>query len=232
MGIREHRTEHENRIENRGYLFEPKTKSSVRITGQNVLVYVYFINEKKFIHTDQKATNLLGNIEDPFLKGGWNFWYSLIADSFVNPIKTKISEFLNPPFKADSINLTYSIKVPGGNQLRLRHEILLHPFQEAYYAINFFAFFPKIRTGKSLFFSADRQESCFEPMACNNVLISNREKEVLQLIANGYSSKEIAHQLFISDHTVISHRKNLIEKFEVKNTAHLIKKAFGYIDLS
>lgn len=61
--------------------------------------------------------------------------------------------------------------------------------------------------------------------------ISIREKEVLKLIADGFSSRQIADQLFISKHTAISHRKNLIEKFRVKNTAQLIKKASKVMDL-
>lgn len=56
--------------------------------------------------------------------------------------------------------------------------------------------------------------------------ISTRETQILQLIAAGLSSPEIAKKLFISDHTVISHRKNLIHKFKAKNSAHLITKAF------
>ena len=56
--------------------------------------------------------------------------------------------------------------------------------------------------------------------------ISLREREVLHLIAFEYSSKEIAAQLFISIHTVISHRKNLLEKLSAKNTAGLIRRAF------
>ena len=55
--------------------------------------------------------------------------------------------------------------------------------------------------------------------------ISPREKQVLRLISDGYSSKQIADMLYISNHTAISHRKNLIEKFKVKNTAHLVKRA-------
>ncbi len=55
--------------------------------------------------------------------------------------------------------------------------------------------------------------------------VSKREKEILQLLADGYSAKEIASMLFISATTVITHRKNLIEKFNVRNTAELIKKA-------
>jgi DNA-binding NarL/FixJ family response regulator len=56
-------------------------------------------------------------------------------------------------------------------------------------------------------------------------VITRREKEVLGLIANGMTNGEIAQQLFISVATVDTHRKNLLAKFEVKNTALLIKMA-------
>ncbi|MCL4118524.1 UNVERIFIED_CONTAM: hypothetical protein GTU68_064331 [Idotea baltica] len=56
--------------------------------------------------------------------------------------------------------------------------------------------------------------------------LTQREKEIVHLVANELTTKEIATHLFISDHTVISHRKNLMEKLQVKNTAGLIRKAF------
>jgi len=59
-------------------------------------------------------------------------------------------------------------------------------------------------------------------------LLTSREKEVLQLIAEGMTNPQIAQQLFISLHTVDSHRKNLLTKFEVNNTAGLIKLAAKY----
>ncbi len=52
--------------------------------------------------------------------------------------------------------------------------------------------------------------------------ITRREKEVLQLIAQGYTNSQIAEQLYISIPTVNTHRKSLLEKFEAKNTAILI----------
>ncbi len=55
--------------------------------------------------------------------------------------------------------------------------------------------------------------------------ITRREKEILQLIAQGYTNIEIANQLFISTATVNTHRKSLLEKFEAKNTAILIGRA-------
>jgi DNA-binding NarL/FixJ family response regulator len=62
-------------------------------------------------------------------------------------------------------------------------------------------------------------------------VITKREKEVLGLIAEGLTNGEIAEKLFVSQTTVESHRKNLLAKFEVKNTANLVKLAVqgGYI---
>lgn len=55
--------------------------------------------------------------------------------------------------------------------------------------------------------------------------LSTREKEILKLIANGYASKQIADQLFISTHTVNTHRQRIIEKMGVSNTAEAVKYA-------
>lgn len=54
---------------------------------------------------------------------------------------------------------------------------------------------------------------------------SRREKEVLELLADGYSTREISKKLFITEKTVESHRKNLVSKAQVKNTVELIAYA-------
>lgn len=56
-------------------------------------------------------------------------------------------------------------------------------------------------------------------------LISDREREVLNLIAKGNTSKVIAEKLFISFHTVETHRKNLLKKFGVRTMSNLIQIA-------
>ncbi len=58
--------------------------------------------------------------------------------------------------------------------------------------------------------------------------ISEREIEVLSLIGSGKSSKEIADILFISEHTVNNHRKNMIKKVDVNTTGELLKKAIAH----
>jgi DNA-binding NarL/FixJ family response regulator len=51
---------------------------------------------------------------------------------------------------------------------------------------------------------------------------SQREKEVLELLARGYSTKDMAKQLFITEKTVETHRKNMAKKANAKNTAELV----------
>lgn len=55
--------------------------------------------------------------------------------------------------------------------------------------------------------------------------LTRREREVLEKIAEGLTNQQIAHQLFVDVSTVNSHRKNLLAKYNVQNTAALIKLA-------
>lgn len=59
----------------------------------------------------------------------------------------------------------------------------------------------------------------------SGIILTRREKEVLELIADGMTNNEIAQKLFVSVTTVDTHRKNLLAKFDVKNTALLIRTA-------
>ncbi|MDH3652585.1 MAG: LuxR C-terminal-related transcriptional regulator, partial [Saprospiraceae bacterium] len=55
--------------------------------------------------------------------------------------------------------------------------------------------------------------------------LTKREHEILQLITQAFSNKEIAQKLFISDQTVSVHRKNIMRKLGVSNTVSLVKAA-------
>ena len=59
----------------------------------------------------------------------------------------------------------------------------------------------------------------------DNVVLSNREKEILHLIASGKTSKEISEELFIAKTTVDTHRKNMIRKLNLDSGNELIKFA-------
>jgi DNA-binding CsgD family transcriptional regulator len=58
--------------------------------------------------------------------------------------------------------------------------------------------------------------------------LSPREKEILQLIAEGYTSAEIGKMLFITEKTVEKHRTHIMEKLDVRNLAGLVRLAVKY----
>jgi DNA-binding NarL/FixJ family response regulator len=84
----------------------------------------------------------------------------------------------------------------------------------------------QVMAGKE-FVSAGVKELLRGKNTANNNLpvLTRREVEVLKLIADGLTNQEIADKLFISTWTVDSHRKNLLLKFNAKNTAILVKTA-------
>lgn len=61
-----------------------------------------------------------------------------------------------------------------------------------------------------------------DPLSIHALSLTQREREILSLVARGYSSKQIAHQLKISDNTVSNHRKNMLARNAAKSSAELV----------
>lgn len=80
----------------------------------------------------------------------------------------------------------------------------------------------------NIFFNGEVGQALEEYQKTSKValpVLTPREKEILGLIAEGYTNPQIAEKIFLSPFTVDSHRKNLLAKLNVKNTAMLIKLA-------
>ncbi len=75
-------------------------------------------------------------------------------------------------------------------------------------------------------YMADKERSKFEDKFIQKYNLTKREIEILKLISQAFSNKEIAQELFISDQTVSVHRKNIMRKLHVSNIAGLIKIAY------
>ena len=76
-----------------------------------------------------------------------------------------------------------------------------------------------------MYFSSEAAQSLRKSNDPKVPVLTRREKDVLGLIASGMTNNEIAAKLFISVTTVETHRKNLLAKFDVKNTASLVRAA-------
>lgn len=71
----------------------------------------------------------------------------------------------------------------------------------------------------------DKTNDAIEEFDFKRTILSTREKEIIQLIADEFTTEEIAEKLNISKHTIEAHRKNIFFKLQVKNVAGLINKA-------
>ncbi len=80
----------------------------------------------------------------------------------------------------------------------------------------------KFMCGKIVTSILDKETNGVDEYSCEGLNISEREVEIITLVAEGLSNKEVADKLFLSTHTVITHRKNIMSKLGVNNTAGLV----------
>ena len=73
--------------------------------------------------------------------------------------------------------------------------------------------------------SIDVNDIDFESFSCEPISLSEREIGIVILIAEGLTNQQIADQLFLSNHTINTHRKNIMAKLGVKNTAGIVMYA-------
>jgi len=84
----------------------------------------------------------------------------------------------------------------------------------------------KVVTNNERYFSPKTQQVFFETQTSKNkVKLTEREKEILQLIVAEKTTKEIAEQLCLSEKTVETHRSSIMLKLDTRNIAGMVKKA-------
>ena len=193
-------------------------------SSTSLMVGICLIEKNHFFYCSSKLKKVLGDCCSNLIEEGWDFLYSQINSTELDSVKNKIAAFLAKPYLQNLITLKYHITNCYGKNNFIKHEIIIHQIENHLFAINYFF---DITEKEQIKYGNETNSKTFnsESLNKNSLIISSREKEVLKLIGDGFSSKEIADRLFISNHTAVSHRKNLIKKFQVKNTAHLIKKA-------
>ena len=118
---------------------------------------------------------------------------------------------------ASIINKLITSNVNGYLLKNAEKNELLDAITAVHQGANYFSEEVKITYQESLFKREVAEKQATE--------LSKREIEVLREIVNELTTKEIAEKLFISQHTVESHRKNMLSKLGARNTAGLVKYA-------
>ena len=196
----------------------------------HTIISIYDVSKDLFVFINQSASKILGYDPCYFLQFTATDWISIIHEkeqSLMSEIlltKTTQSNRKNTSFQ-------YRLQHQKGHWVYVNHEQNFVEYESGLWVVNliiditekeiFNEYLYRIKCGKQRYINSN--------LPVNNHLnrsgISERELEVIRLIGAGFSSREIADKLFISSHTAITHRKNLIKKFKVRNTAQLIKEA-------
>ncbi|WP_452223654.1 response regulator transcription factor [Lacinutrix chionoecetis] len=195
---------------------------------EDLQIAIYVLKKEKFIYSNLALSKTIGNYASQILNKGWDFWFEIIGKDEMVSVKNKIEIFFSTPYFKMPYVLRYHIINEHGKKIYLKHEMSLYYLKENVFVFNYFFDISDKEKIDDYFKRANDNNN---ELYIKQNRISPREKEVLKLVANGFSSKQIADKLFISNHTAISHRKNLIEKFKVKNTAQLINRASRNIEL-
>lgn len=73
--------------------------------------------------------------------------------------------------------------------------------------------------------SIDINDIDVDALSCEPVSLSEREVQIIKMIAEGLTNAQIAEALFLSNHTINTHRKNILSKLGIKNTAGIVMYA-------
>jgi DNA-binding CsgD family transcriptional regulator len=175
--------------------------------------FVYDLQLDSCLHISSSIKKIIGHNCEEFLNECILFIKTLIHPEDYSLFLSEFIEFIKTEKDTNSINLTDFIK---SFSFRIKH-------QKGFWVnINLHVLIIVPVKIIGIIQKNTQKDDKGQEICCN---ISQREIEVLKLIANGNSSKIIGQKLNISENTVVTHRKHLKQKFKVKNTAELIKEA-------
>lgn len=182
--------------------------------------FLFDIESEKCCYLSPSIRNILGYTHQKFIDQGFLFLKTIIHTQdfcyLLTEIITlvKITDSINDiSWNVNTISLPFRVKHRNGQWLKL--------------IVHLTCIKKKSNFGINILIGFIEKDSVIQDKSSfNNFAITKREKEVLKYLAAGDSAKTIASELFISENTVITHRKHLIRKLKVKNSAELIKKSF------
>lgn len=219
----------------------------------DAMLWVANIDTRSLIHINNKFENWSGYSVTDAMNGGTEYLFNILDESTKPEVFARLASYnaFSRQENFDPRNLLiqeipYVIKTKSGNKANFRQVGSMLTFtgsQEPEFFVGLWTkensptigqcleHLVRIKLRHNEIYSHipfRREQSLLNPVyitKSRNNILSKREQEVIKLLSQGYSTKEIAEQLQISFNTIETHRKHLLQKFEAKNVAELIKKA-------
>ncbi|MFN8282158.1 MAG: helix-turn-helix transcriptional regulator [Chitinophagales bacterium] len=194
---------------------------------QMVSIFRYEDFSYTMTYCNQSAYEFLGTTEAETNKLGFKYILKLVHPENISVVYNIIKFFADKDNSNKVFSHTYYIKTKNGWEWTYAcvKPAILNDSGEAKYLLGVGCSVDELLKSKKQVNSFKKNIGFLEENAEKYLELSMREKEVLKLICEEYTSKEIADKLFLSSLTVDTHRKNLIEKLGVKSSIGLVKYA-------
>ncbi len=180
------------------------------------------------VHCNKSAYAFLGVNEEVVTTLGYSYILKLIHPDNISAVYRLVKYFKNP----DNFNkiFSYTFYLNSSNGWEWTYASVqpasFNDDGSVKYMIGVGCSINDMMKTKEQFKSFRKNLHFFEDNLDKYVSLTDREKEILKLITEENSSNEIAEKLSISPYTVDTHRKNLIDKLEVKSSIGLAKYAY------
>lgn len=181
-----------------------------------------------FAYCNKQAYEFLGVSEKEMTELGFKFILSIMHPENISAMFNLIQFFLNKDNRDKVYTGVHYIKVRGNYEWTYSciRPALFNKDGSVKYLLATGCSIDKLLRTRSNYRTLKSNLPFFEQHAAKFLSLTDREKDVLRLIAEEYTSKEIAEIMHLSPFTVDTYRKNLIEKLEVKSSIGLAKFAF------
>lgn len=233
-----------NGISDRSALFS-NTQFTTLFDQAPGIVCVYNFANRKYEYFSKNVKEIIGHDAEDYIKGGLEFGMSTfhpddakIYAENVLPQMLNYFTILAPGNRLKNTVYKHCFRVrrkDGNYQWFLQQMNFIETDENGYPLVSTIFMFDinDVKKDNDVVFSiSERVNGAYTTIYSNTFsadnitnLLSERELEILNLLGLGKSSNEIAEQLFISPHTVNTHRKRMLEKTGAMNTVQLLKLA-------
>ena len=179
------------------------------------------------VYANSSAYSFLGVTEEEINRLGFKYILKLIHPENISSIYLLIKFYNDSNNKNNTFSHTYYLKSKNGWEWTYASvkPAILNSDGGVKYLIGVGCSVDDLLKNKKQVSAFRKNINFLEDNTEKYLILSDREKEVLELICEEYTSKEIALRLSISALTVDTHRKNLIDKLGVKSSIGLVKYA-------
>ncbi len=191
------------------------------------MVAIFELNKYTYsmVACNKSAYAFLGVSENEILKLGFKYILKIIHHDNINSVYRLAKFFNNSENRNKVFSSTWYLESSNGWEWCYTSikPAIFHENGAVKYMVGVGCSINNMMKTKTQFRRFRKDLNFFEENLEKYLSMTEREKEILKLITEEFTSREIAEKLFISHLTVDTHRKNLIEKLEVKNSLGLAK---------